>query len=158
DRAGGGVRTGKAEAERHALHGAAALRIAGEGLPRRRPHIVEVQLPGLPAEIADLGDGAAGAALGQFALRLLDRDRGRTGAAGGGARIVDAAEDADVVGAVGEGAPVFRAVQHPLVALAPGAALHAGEVRAGARLGERGGAQVLALGHQRDLAVPLLAI
>src|SRR5262249_48640641 len=111
-----------------------------------------------PAEVADLRDRAAGDAFRQLALRLLHRHRGGAAAPRRRARIVDPAQHADVVGAVGEGAPVLRAVQHPLVALAPRAALHAGKVGAGAGLGERRRAQVLALGHQLDLAASFLAL
>src|ERR1019366_4710907 len=147
-----GVGAGEAKAEGDALHRRPGFRIAGDRLARRRPDIVEIELPGLPAEIADLGDGAAGAALGQLALGFFHRDRGGAGATAWRIRIVDAAEHADIVGAVGEGAPVLGPGDDPVVAVAARPALDAGEVRAGAPLRQGRRAQVAALGHGLDLA------
>src|ERR1019366_5828574 len=83
---------------------------------------------------------------------------GGAGATAWRIRIVDAAEHADIVGAVGEGAPVLGAGDDPVVAVAARPTLDAGEVRAGARIGQGRRAQVAALGHGLDLGPSRLAL
>ena len=106
-------RCGRARASRpgHAVEGAAFL------ADHRRPHadVVEGELPGLPAEVADLGIGAPLPAAARRAASRQEEHRARGGASG---RRVRARDHHDEVGAVGEGAPVLVAVDHPLVAVA----------------------------------------
>ena len=73
DGARGGVGAGALEPGRDVIEGAAFLadqRRAGQAA------VVEGELPGLPAEIADLGNRRALDALGQGAARLLDQEGG----------------------------------------------------------------------------------
>ena len=57
---------------------------------------------------------------------------------------LSAGEHADVIRSVGEGAPHLVSVDHPLVAVAAGAATDVREIRTGFWLGERDGAEELA--------------
>ena len=155
ERARRGVGARALEPARHAVERLAFLGAAR--LDHRHAHVVEVELPGLPAEVADLGDRASGHALGQLALGLLDRDRGEAlvaaSLAGLGAR-----DHLDEVGAVGERAPVLAAVQDPVVAVALGAALDRREVGADVGLGHGERAEILAARHRLDLLLALVAL
>ena len=74
DGAGGGVGAGRLEAGRRVVEGVAFL---ADQVGLVDAEIVEGQFPGLPAEIADLGDRRAADALGQLAALLLDEEHGR---------------------------------------------------------------------------------
>ena len=88
--------------------------------------------------VADLVDRRAGEPVGEVAALLLDEQRLQTGRA----RLVvlgvaRAHEHLDEVGGLGVAAPALVPGDHPLVAVAYRAGLHAGEVGAGVGLGQR---------------------
>jgi len=114
----------------------------------------EAQLPGFPAEIADLGNGRAGDVVRQLALGLLDRNQHGAGLLAGlriGRGVVDAAEHEDAIGAIRESAPVFVAGDDPLVALAPGAGRDARQVGPGLRFRQGAGTEIISAQHGRNL-------
>ena len=118
--------------------------------------IVEGQLPGLPTEVADLGNGSAAASLRQLATLLFDEEHGEAEMALAWRRIRSTRDDDHEVGTVGEGAPVLVAADQVAVAVFLRAAGDVGDVGAGIGFRHREGAEELALGHARQIAAALL--
>src|SRR5262245_8815953 len=100
DRPRGGVSAGALQAGRDVVEGAAFL---ADQRRARQPAVVEGELPGLPAEIADLGNRRALHARRQRTSGLLDQEGGEADMlAPGIGRVRRAGHQHDVVGAVGE--------------------------------------------------------
>ncbi len=143
DGAGGGMGPGGVQKVHGVLETVTAT--AGDDVLLGDPAAVEGQLPGLPAEVADLGDGRSGAAFGQLPAGLLD-DEVLQPLVLGVLRIrgFDPGEKLDVVRAVGERAPVLVAGDDPLVAFEHRPAFGRSQIGADVGLGEGDCGQVLA--------------
>src|SRR5262245_4325235 len=153
DGACGGVGAGRLEARGRVVEGLALL---ADHVRRRDTEIVEGQLPGLPAEVADLGNRRAAAAFGQLAALLLDEEHRQPEVTLARGRVRGARNDDQEVSAVGEGAPVLVAADQVARAVLPGSAGDVGDVRAGVGLGHGEGPQEFALGHARQVPPALL--
>ena len=117
-----------------------------------------MQLPGLPAEIANLANRRAGHAFGQLAALLLDQELSNADVAPLFFRRRSPREQMDKIRAVGKGAPGLGAVDDELIAVARRPACDVGEVGARVGFGEREGAEEFAARHRRIvLALLLLA-
>src|SRR5882724_9334611 len=82
------------------------------------PCAFKAQLPGFPAEIADLGNGRAGAVVRQLTLGLFNRNQ-HSAALLARRRIVDSAEHEDAIRAIRKRTPILVAGNDPLVAFTP---------------------------------------
>ncbi|MCY1424311.1 hypothetical protein D9M71_400490 [compost metagenome] len=116
-----------------------------EQVGHRHAHVVEEQLGGVLALLADLFEDAAAAEARQvFRLHHDDGD-----ALGAQAR-VGLADQQHQVGQVAVGDEGLGAVDHVVIAVADGLGLDVLQVGAGARLGHGDGAHQLAAGHLRQ--------
>src|SRR5579863_3234352 len=115
-----------------------------------------MQLPGLPAEIADLADRRAAHPCGQLAALLLDHELADADVAPLLIRRRSTCEKLDKVGAVGERAPGLGPVDHPLVALAHRPARNVRQVRTGVGLRQRKRAEKFPARHPRKILPPLI--